>query len=122
VIGFLEGVQPGPCAELSTVLVRVFGAIVILIERRRAGLIIVGSTRGRRMQLPQTRLDSDRLPARGRRKGDHTRRIWIVDDETTVHLRGRRADSIGVNGEVDGTGITSDGPGGRRWVRGRHGL
>lgn len=121
-IGFLEGVQPGPCAELSTVLVRVFGAIVILIERRRAGLIIVGSTRGRRMQLPQTRFDGDCRPARGRRKSDHTRRIGIVDEETTVHLRGRRADSIGVNGEVDGTGITSDGPGGRRWVRGRHGL
>lgn len=104
----------------SVVMVMIVG--VVLIERRRAGLIIVGNTRGRRMQLPQTRLDSDRLPARGRREGDHTRRIRIVDDETTVHLRGRRADSIGVNGEVDGTGITPDGPGGRRWVRGRHDL
>jgi hypothetical protein len=45
-----------------------------------------------------------------------------VDDETTVHLRGRRADSIQIEVEVDGTGITSDGPGGRRWVRGRHDL
>jgi hypothetical protein len=121
VIGFLEGERPS--AELSTMLaIRVFKSVVmvmivgvVLIERRRAGLIVVGigSTRGRRMQLPQTRLDSDRLPARGRGEGDHTRRIRIVDDETTVHLRGRRADSIGVNGEVDGTGITSDGPGGR---------
>lgn len=38
-----------------------------------------------------------------------------MDEETTVHLRGRRADSIGIEieVEVDGTGITSDGPGGR---------
>lgn len=120
-IGFLKGERP--CAELSTMLaIRVFKSVVmvmivgvVLIERRRAGLIIVGNTRGRRMQLPQTRLDSDRLPARGRREGDHTRRIRIVDEETTVHLRGRRADSIGIEieVEVDGTGITSDGPGGR---------
>ena len=98
-IRFLEGVRTR--AGLSAVLVRVFGAIVMLIERRRAGLIVaivldnvVGSTRGRGMQLPQTRFDGDRRPARGRREGDHTRRVGIVDDETVVHLRSDRADSV----------------------------
>lgn len=63
---------------------------------RRTGLILirVDSGRGRRMQFPQTRLDGDRRPARGRREGDHTRRIGVVDDETVVHLRSGRADSV----------------------------
>jgi hypothetical protein len=57
VIRFLKGERPR--AGLSAVLaIRVFGTIimvmivgVVLIERRRAGLIVVGigSTRGRRM-------------------------------------------------------------------------